>query len=139
MEIVAGLAPVRAAAPERPAGGRLDAFRAADAFAMAAVKAAADLLRSPCPELAVEIRRLVLRGGGALVAATCAPPGGADERALLAAARDRLAEARYALYLARRLGALDLRKYRVLAAQQDAALREVAALLQPATGPKHPP
>ena len=139
MENVAGLAPVRAAASERPAGGRLDAFRAADAFAMAAVKAAADLQRSPCPELAVEIRRLVLRGGGALVAATCAPPGGADERALLTAARDRLAEARYALYLARRLGALDLRKYRLLAAQQDAALREVAALLQPATMPKHPP
>jgi hypothetical protein len=139
VENVAGLAPFRAASPERPAGGRLDAFRAADAFAMAAVKAAADLQRSPCPELAAEIRRLVLRGGGALVAASCAPPGGDDERALVGAARDRLAEARYALYLARRLGALDLRRYRVLAAQQDAALREVAALLEPTAGPRRPP
>ncbi len=138
MENVTGIAALRGAGDARPPGARLDAFRAADAFAMAAVRAAAELGRSPCPELGVEIRRLVLRGGGALVAATCAPNAD-DERGLLAAARDRLAEARYALYLARRLGALDLRRYRVLAAQQDAALREVAALLSPGSGPKRPP
>ncbi len=138
MEHVAGVVPLRSDVAARPAGPRLDAFRATDAFAMAAVKAAADLSRSACPELAVEIRRLVLRGGGALVASTCAPPG-EDERVLLAAARDRLSEARYALYLARRLGALDLRRYRVLAAQQDAALREVAALLPARGAAKRPP
>ncbi len=139
METVAGVARIGSSGVERQAGGRLDAFRAADAFAVAAVKAAAELGRSSCPELAVEIRRLVLRGGGALVAATCAPPGSADELALLAAARDRLAEARYALYLSRRLGAIDRRRYRALAAQQDAALREVGALLPSRAGPNRPP
>lgn len=139
METVIGLAQPAPGGAERVSGGRLDAFRATDAFAMAAVKTAAELARSPCPELAVEIRRLVLRGGGALVAASCVPGGGDGERTLLAEARDRLAEARYALYLARRLGALDLRKYRILAAQQDAALREVAALLSPASGARRPP
>jgi hypothetical protein len=124
---------------DRPAGGRLDAFRATDGFALAAVKISSDLARSDYPDLGAEIRRLVLRGGGALVAASHAVAGGAGERAFLETARDRLAEARYALYLARRLGALDLRRYRVLGAQQDAALREVAALLSGTGGPRRPP
>jgi len=124
---------------ERAGGGRLDAFRATDAFALAAVRTAADLARSAFPDIAVEIRNLVLRGGGALVAASCAPPGGNAERELLEAARDRLAEARYALYLARRLGALDLRKYRALAVQQDAALREVVSLVSANTVGCRPP
>lgn len=136
--LIAPSAPVLAG-ESRPAGGRLDAFRATDAFALAAVKAAADLARSDYPDLAAEIRRLVLRGGGALVAASCSTAGGSGERALLEVARDRLSEARYAFYLARRLGALDLRKYRALAVQQDAALREVGSLLSAAGGARRPP
>lgn len=138
MESLTALEASRFPNREREVGARLDAFRSTDAFALAALKAAADLARSDWPDLAAEIRRLVLRGGGALVAASCLPSGDRAERALLEAARDRLAEARYALYLARRLGAFDARRYRALGSQQDAALREIAALL-PGNGGGRPP
>ena len=42
---------------------------------------------------------------------------------------------RYYLYLARRLGFLDLRRYRALVTQHDAAVREIDAILTPA-GPR---
>ncbi|MBZ5640533.1 MAG: hypothetical protein LAO51_17480 [Acidobacteriia bacterium] len=139
MEPLTSPGALRPAGVETGAGGRLDAFRATDAFALAAVRVSSELARSDQTELAREILRLVLRGGGALVAASCAEAGSAGERVLLESARDRLSESRYALYLARRLGALDLRRYRALASQQDAALRELAALLIRASGVRRPP
>ncbi len=114
---------------EPPGERRLRAFRATDAFALEAYRAAIGLSRSDGESLGVEIRRAVARSGGALVAAACSPVGGEGERRCLEAARAALAEARYFLYLARRLGVLDLKRYRALSAQQDAALREVDALV----------
>ena len=66
-----------------------------------------------------------------MVAASANPAGGPDERRLLERARSELTEGRYYLYLARRLGLLDVKRYRGLTARQDAALREIDRLLQP--------
>ncbi len=118
--------------PEAPSSGtdlRLRAFRATDAFALEAIRVSASLDRAPGEHLGGDIRRLVARCGGALVAASSAAPGSDAERQLLHSARSGLAEARYYLYLARRIGLLDLRRYRALAIRHDAALREVEAML----------
>lgn len=110
---------------------RVRAFRAADAFAVEAYRVSAALPVSGPVGLVEAIRRVALRSGGAVVAASANPPGGADERRLLERARCELIEGRYYLYLARRLGLLDVKRYRGLTARQDAALREIDRLLQP--------
>lgn len=117
------------AAPD--ADGRLRAFRATDAFALEAFQAMQALGRTEGAALAREIRRVAARSGGALVAASAASPGEPAERRALESARSGLLEVRYYLYLARRLGFLELRRYRRLASQQDAALRELDGLLDP--------
>jgi four helix bundle protein len=120
---------------------RKKAFKAADAFALEAYRVADVLPTSGPTELVQVIRRVALRSGGAVVAASANPPGGPDERRLLERARAELIEARYYLYLARRLGMLNARSYRGLTARQDTALREIARLLRPrpATPARRPP
>lgn len=107
------------------------AFKAADAFAVEAYRVSATLPRSGPVGLIEAIRRIALRSGGAVVAASANPPGGSDERRLLERARTELIEGRYYLYLARRLGLFDVKHYRGLTVRQDAALREIDRLLAP--------
>ena len=114
---------------------RMSAFKATDAFAVEAYRVAG---RVKNDGLAVEIRRTVIRSGGALVAASASAQGGPLEREHLERARASLAEGRYYLYLARRFGVLDLKRYRALTVRQDAALRELQDLLQPTTPIKPP-
>ena len=108
---------------------RVRAFRATDQFALAAWQAVRAFNRAEGESLAQEIRRAIARTGGSLVAAASAQE--ADDGALraLQTAHQGLLEIRYFLYLARRLGCLDLKRYKELSSLQDAALREVAALL----------
>jgi four helix bundle protein len=108
---------------------RVRAFRAADQFALAAWQAVRAFARTEGESLAREVRRSVARSGGSLVAAASAPQGDEAGRRALESAHQSLLEIRYFLYLARRLGCLDLKKYKELAALQEAALREVASLL----------
>ena len=108
---------------------RVRAFRAADQFALAAWQAVRAFAKSEGESLAREVRRSVARSGGSLVAAASAPPGDEGGRRALETAHQSLLEIRYFLYLARRLGCLDLKKYKELAALQETALREVASLL----------
>ena len=114
---------------------RISVFKATDAFAVEAYRAAG---RVKNEGLAVEIRRTVIRSGGALVAASASAPGGTQEREHLERARASLAEGRYYLYLARRFGVLDSKRYRALTLRQDAALRELQQLRQLPTGVKPP-
>jgi hypothetical protein len=104
-------------------------FKATDAFVIEAFKIATALEGPAGRDLAGEIRRIVTRCGGALVAA--AAPGIGPDGVLegLAAAGQSLAEGRYTLYLARRLGLIDLTRYRALMARHDAATRELEATL----------
>jgi len=120
--------------PKPDSEKRLRAFRATDTFAIEAYQVVRRLGQTDGAGLAREIRRVVARSGGALVAASAATPGADAERRELELARSGLLEVRYYLYLARRLGFLDLKRYRSLALQQDAALREVEALLPPVEG-----
>ena len=90
-------------------GRRVRAFRATDHFALAAYQ--------------------VARSGGALVAAASAVDENSATRRSLETAHRGLLEIRYFLYLARRLGCIDLKRYRQLTTLQDAALRELASLL----------
>jgi len=108
---------------------RVRAFRATDQFALAAWQAVRAFNRPEGVTLAEEIRRAVARSGGALVAAASAPEGDEDARRALERAHQGLLEIRYFLYLARRLGCLDLKKYKELASLQESALRELASLL----------
>ncbi len=109
--------------------GRLRAFRATDAFALEVFHAVRALARTEGDGLAREIRRVAARVGGALVAASSAERGGEEERRGVAVARAGLLEVRYYLYLARRLGFLELKRYRTLVANQDVALRELESLV----------
>lgn len=113
---------------ERP--DRIRAFRATDHFALALWQEVRGFARAEGETLSAEIRRTLARTGGALAAAASAADGraGAD-RETLAAAHAGLLEIRYYLYLARRLGCIDLKRYRHLTALQDAALREIEPLL----------
>jgi four helix bundle protein len=123
-----------ALAPEAPAdteaGRRVRAFRATDHFAVSVYQAVKAFTRPEGEDLAREIRGAVARSGGALVAASSAAADDAEGRLALARAHRGMLEVRYFLYLARRLGCLDLKRYRQLATLQDAALRELAALRQ---------
>jgi len=110
----------------------MSVFKATDAFTVEAYRVAG---RVKNDGLAGEIRRTVIRSGGALVAASASAPGGSLEREHLERACASLAEGRYYLYLARRFGVLDPKRYRALTLRQDAALRELQLLLQqPARG-----
>jgi hypothetical protein len=102
---------------------RLQAFRAADEFALEVFRATRAFASTDDGVLAAEIRRATVRAGGALVAASS---GAGDDRSL-AVARSGLLEARYYLSLARRLGLVEARSYRQLALRQDAALRDLEA------------
>ena len=108
---------------------RVLAFKATDAFAVEAFRVSGSLRRTANSELLDEIRRVAIRSGGALVAASASTPGGESERRHLCRARDDLLEGRYYLYLARRLGLLDLKRYRGLTVRQDVALRELEVVL----------
>ena len=109
---------------------RVRAFRATDQFALAAWQAARSFARADGEALAREVRRALARSGGALVAAATGSTTDPTVRRALEAAHAGLLEVRYYLYLARRLGCLDLKAYRQLAALQDVALRELAAVLE---------
>jgi len=108
---------------------RLVAFRAADAFTVEAFRVALSLPPGAAASLAADIRRTALAAGGAVVAAAACPTGGPAERSHLERARVALYESRYYLHLARRFGWLDARRYRALTLRQDAATREVDAVL----------
>jgi len=119
---------------------RLRAFRATDAFALEVYRVARTLRVSDHGELVDEMRRTAVRSGGAPVAASASPPGGLDERRLLERARRVLIESRYYIYLARRIGILDVKLYRGLTGRQDIALRELDGLLTPGrVAPRPPP
>lgn len=107
---------------------RVRAFRATDHFALAAYQAARAFPHPEGDDLAREIRRTVARSGGALVAAASAVADDDRSRRSLEAAHRGMLEARYFLYLARRVGCLDLKRYRQLTTLHDAALRELASL-----------
>jgi len=107
---------------------RLSAFRATDAYAIEAYRLTVTL-EGRGAGLPAEIRRTVVRCGGALVAASAAPEGSVAEREQLSRAQLALAESRYHLYLARRFGLLDRRRYRSLTVRQDAAMREISSLI----------
>lgn len=109
---------------------RMSIFKATDAFAVDAYSAARWLKGERGTGLAAEIRRTAVASGGAVVAASASDPGGEQERRHLQRARAALIEGRYYLYLARRFGLLDSRRYRALTTRQDAALRELEALLR---------
>jgi four helix bundle protein len=123
---------------ERPSGGlpgtggerRVRAFRATDQFALATWQAVRAFSRPEGECLAEEIRRAVARSGGSLVAAASAQDADDGARRALERAHQGLLEIRYFLYLARRLGCLELKRYRELTTLQEAALREVGTLLR---------
>ena len=119
--VISPYAPPRASAADR----RVRAFKATDAFVIEAYRITTVLEGPSGRDLAREIRRIVTRCGGALVAASApgASPDG-ELRGLEAAGRS-LAEGRYYLYLARRLGLIDVTRYRALMARHDAASREL--------------
>ena len=117
----------------------LRAFKATEAFTVEAYRVSATLPRTASASLIEAIRSVTLRSGGALVAATANPVGGVAERRQLERARERLIEVRYYLYLARRLGILDVKRYRGLTLRQDAALRELERLLKPGSQTAKPP
>ncbi len=118
----------------RATDGRVRAFRALDAFAVEAYQAARIVAQQEGMGLADEIRRALTRSGGALLGACAAAAGSAAEKRGLESAREGLLEGRYPLYLARRLGLFDVRRYRMLAARHDTALRSIEALLATASG-----
>ncbi len=123
---------------ERLSEAPLQAFRATDAFAHAAARAAASLGGPGGEALRADIVGAVLRCGAGLLVASESPRGSGAEASALEGVTRALAGTRYALYLARRLGALDLRSYRSLAARADAAAREVRALRERLPSPRAP-
>jgi hypothetical protein len=114
---------------------RLAAFRAADAYALEAFRVATSVRTAGSTLLLDALRRTAVQAGAALVAASADAAGSSSERRQLSRARRALIESRYYLYLARRFGLLDLKRYRALTLRQDAALRQLDARLSPATGP----
>jgi hypothetical protein len=105
-------------------------FRSVDHFTVETFKTARSMDREAGSDLGRELRRLCSASGGALVAASGFDAGGEEEQRLLASSRAWLMEARYYLYLARRLGFLEHRRYRQLTSFQDLAVREIEAILQ---------
>ncbi len=138
MEVMKLAGRAREADGEGPPDAPLDAFRATDAFACAAARAAAGLTGPAGEALRAEVFGGLLRCGAGLLLASESPRGSGAEVAALEGVARALARTRYALYLARRLGTLDVRCYRSLAARRDAAAREVRALRDRAPGPRAP-
>lgn len=110
-------------------GGWLETFRAGDAWVVAAWEASAAMAPGT-GELARQMRRGALEAGCALVAAAQCGAGD-DPRTYLTRARSALMEARYLLYLAKRFGAMDSKRYRTLTIRLDRALREVSSRRTP--------
>jgi len=109
----------------------LERFRAADAFVVAAWEATAAMPPGTA-ELARRLRGAAVDCGTNLVAA--AHRGTPEEgKAYLERAKARLMEARYLLYLARRFGAVDSKRYRNLSTRLDRATREVSVRGSPST------
>lgn len=121
----------RVGATDAPgSAARLRAFRATDTLAVELWLAVRALAKSEeGSALAREIRRASARTAGVLVAVSAERTNSPDGGAALRLVRSALLETRYYLYLARRLGLLDLRRYRQLTGQHDAALREIEAVL----------
>jgi hypothetical protein len=117
---------------------RVRAFRAMDAFALETYQALRGNAGAEADGLFREIRGCVARVGGELIGACSTTAGSDTERLGLLSARRALFEARYQLYLARRLGFIDLRRYRAATLRQEALLKEVLGLLSGAGG-RHPP
>jgi len=109
--------------------GWLETFRAADAWVVAAWGAAAAMAPGTS-ELSRQLRRGALECGASLVAATQCEKAG-EKQGYIERARARLMEARYLLYLSRRFGAIDSRRYKTLSVQLNRALREVRARASP--------
>jgi len=109
--------------------GWLETFRAADAWVVAAWEASAAMAPGS-GELARQIRRGALDCGSALVAAAQCGDG-ADHVSYLDRARSRLMEARYLLYLSKRFGSIDSKRYRMLTVRLDRALRDVSGRRAP--------
>jgi four helix bundle protein len=114
---------------EPPMTGWLETFRAADAWVVAAWEAAA-AMPPGTSELARQLRRGALGCGSVLVAAAQCGDG-AENQGYLDQARSRLMEARYLLYLSRRFGSIDSKRYKTLNVKLDRALREVTARRAP--------
>lgn len=108
---------------------RVSAFKTTDAYAVEAYRVASAFPPTAGTGLAEEIRRSAIAAGGAVVAASAYRDGCAEERAFLRRARRALFESRYYLHLARRFGWLDARRYRGLTLRQDAAVRELDAVI----------
>jgi four helix bundle protein len=115
---------------------RVSAFKTTDAYAVEAYRVVSAFPSRAGTGLAEEIRRTAIAAGGAVVAASAYSDGGAEERAFLRRARRALFESRYYLHLARRFGWLDARRYRALTLRQDAAVRELDAVIND-RGPRH--
>ncbi len=123
------------AAASEGAGRRVRAFRATDAFVIEAFRITTTLDGPAGRDLARSIRSVVVDCGGALVAAS--GPRVAERR-WLSLAYDKLAESRYGLYLARRLGLIDLTRYRAVMGRHDAATRELDVTLEESEVPQEP-
>jgi hypothetical protein len=102
----------------------LERFRAADAFVVAAWEATA-AMPPGSGELSRRLRQAAVDCGACLVVAAHRPTAEAG-KACLEQAAGRLTEARYLLYLARRFGAVDSKRYRNLSTHLDRAVREVS-------------
>ena len=109
---------------DAPMTGWLQTFRAADAWVVAAWEAAAAMAPGTS-ELARQLRRGALDCGSALVAAAQCGDG-AENQGYLERARSRLMEARYLLYLSKRFGTIDSKRYKMLTVKLDRALRDVS-------------
>jgi len=138
MDTVIPRIPARAGASPEADELRLRAFKATDAFVVEAFRLTAALEGAAGRDLGREIREAVARCGGALVAASVSSAGESSERRCMAIAHERLAEGRYYLYLARRLGLIDVARYRSLMSRHDAATRELDHALRAAVaaGPR---
>ena len=102
----------------------LQRFRAADAWVVAAWEATA-AMPPGTGEISRRLRQVAVECGTSLVAA--AQLATTEEgKVHLDRAVARLAEARYLLYLARRFGAVDSKRYRHLSVKLDRASRDVA-------------
>lgn len=138
MDSVTPRIPARPAPLPDAAERRLRAFKATDAFVVEAFRLTAAFEGPAGRDLGREIRETGARCGGALVAASVSSVGEPSERRWLAIAHERLAEGRYYLYLARRLGLIDIARYRTLMTRHDAATRELDHAVRDAvsTGPR---
>lgn len=109
-----------------PADRGRRAFRSADDFAVEAHRAA-ESLSAGCRAIADAIHSSAVRGASAIALAAA---GTDSPRERLLDARRALVEARYLLHLARRTGALDLRRFRPAVARHDTALRDLQAWIR---------